>query len=252
MPAGCGLESFIMSNDYHNAKVMAKAKYAHIDDYNFMVAPKGMINIEDLHDYVFNDNYTLLPKFMAEALEKIDTEFANNNRSPRLIDITLDRAMYKDILACVKKAKAKSLILYWQANIDYINISTFCRCKNIEVDVKEFEDNFIPGGKLGVEYFAAVFEQGVEALADKIKYTEYRNSVEHIASNNMTALEVDWDNYLLAIFKDNKNDLFTISPLAGFYVAKKIEIKVVRMILILLKNHIDKQEIKARLRDYYA
>ena len=67
----------------------------------------------------------------------------------------------------------------------------------------------------------------------------------------MVSFEVIWDNYLLNIFKNDRYDVFSIAPLAGFYVAKMLEIKVVRMILILVKNKVDASLITRRLREYY-
>ena len=75
---------------------------------------------------------------------------------------------------------------------------------------------------------------------------------ETINPKDLVPFETAWDNYLIGIFKQDRYDVFSVAPLAGYYVAKKIEIKVVRMILILIKNKIDVNIIKQRLRDYYA
>ena len=71
-------------------------------------------------------------------------------------------------------------------------------------------------------------------------------------ADDMIAFEREWDNALLDIFKEKRNDIFSVAPIAGFYTAKKVEIKIVRMICILLKNDVDKDIIKARLRELYA
>lgn len=72
------------------------------------------------------------------------------------------------------------------------------------------------------------------------------------ANKALVEYEVLWDNYLLNIFKEDRADIFSVAPIAGFYVAKKIELKMVRMILTCLKNRADIKEIKARLRGFYA
>ena len=41
-------------------------------------------------------------------------------------------------------------------------------------------------------------------------------------------------------------------PVAGYYIAKKTELKAVRMIAVLLKINADKSLIKERLREFYA
>jgi vacuolar-type H+-ATPase subunit C/Vma6 len=57
---------------------------------------------------------------------------------------------------------------------------------------------------------------------------------------------------LLNIFKSDKNDMFSVAPMAGYYLAKQTEIKVARMVLVCLKNKVDKLLIKQRLRELYA
>ena len=252
IPKDSGMECLVIGSDYHNAKVLAKAKYGKLIDYEFMLMPSGLVSVDMLKDSVMNDNYSSLPIPMAKALGELDSMLALGKINPREIDIKLDKAMYEDSLNIVRKAKNKSLIKYVQTNIDFANISTFVRCKRIGMDEKTFKESFIEGGKLDRAYFVAVFDQSVEVLGDKLKYSDYRLVADSVSRGDMNNFEVEWDNYLLAIFKEDKNDLFSISPLAGFYVAKKIELKVVKMILTLLKNNIDKSQIKARLRDYYV
>ncbi len=247
-----GLETFLIKNDYHNLKALMKAKYMHDDDISYMVAPNGQLNVEEIKEKVFNDDYDNLSKFMQEALSKIDELHANGDKSPRTIDVILDKAMYAEINAVLKKAKAPSISRYWQANIDFSNISNFIRYKKIGFDVKAFSKDFIDGGELKREMFESLYDQSVETFLDKLKYTKYAQIALTIDSKSLVNFETAWDNYLLNIFKEEKQDVFSVAPLAGYYVAKKIEIKVVRMILILVKNKIDIEVIKQRLRDYYA
>ncbi len=252
IPKDSGMECLVIGSDYHNAKVLAKAKYGKVTEYEFMLMPAGLVDVEMLKDSVMNDNYSSLPAPMARALGELDSLLAVGKINPQEIDIRLEKAMYEQSLSIVRKAKNKSLVNYVQANIDFSNISTFVRCKRVGMDERTFKESFIEGGKLDRAYFLAVYDQSVEVLGDKLKYSDYRQVSDSVTRSDMNEFEVVWDNYLLAIFKEDKNDLFSISPLAGFYVAKKIEQKVVRMILTLLKNNIDKSQIKARLRDYYV
>ena len=247
------LETFLMKNDYHNAKALVKAKYMHESgDVSYMLAPKGLIEIEDLKTYIFNDNYSSLSPVMAKALSEIDSKRAMGDKSPRTIDVTLYKAMYEDICKVLKSSKAPSMVKYYKANIDFSNISNFIRYKNIGFDLKAYEQDFIEGGEISYDTFKALYDQPIDNLIEKLRYTSYANIVETINPKDLVPFETAWDNYLIGIFKQDRNDVFSVAPLAGYYVAKKIEIKVVRMILILIKNKIDVNIIKQRLRDYYA
>ena len=255
MPAGCGMESFLMKQDYHNAKALTKAKYMRIENADFMLAPEGTVEISLLEECVKADTYTRLPALMAKALSDIDLARANGDKSPRTIDVTLDKACYTDVLRVAKAGKQKTVIRYWTACVDFANITTFIRSRKEGEELRNFRKAFIEGGEIPLSTYEAAYDGTDEAVAEKFRYTSYGKIVYEAFSGEagaMVAFERAQDNYLLDIFKRDRTDIFSISPLAGFYVAKKQEIKVVRMILICVKNHVDTTQIKARLRDYYA
>lgn len=247
MPKNCGMETFLIKNDYHNLKALVKGKYMHTEDVDYMLMPKGLRDISDLKECVYEDNYASLSKTMQEALINIDNARANGNTSPRYIDLTLEKACYNEIMAMLKKVKAPAISKYWQTNIDMSNISSFIRAEKTE-NPEALKEGFIEGGLFDIGYFNGDIAQVIE----KIRYSEYSKVADCLKEGDMVAFERIWDNTLLDIFKEKRNDIFSISPIAGFYVAKKIEIKVVRMICIMLKNDIDKDIIKVRLRELYA
>jgi len=177
----------------------------------------------------------------------IDSARADGNTSPRFIDLTLDKACYVDIMAMLKKAKNKFMTAYWQTNIDMMNISSFSRAGKVG-NIELFKESFIDGGKLDISFFNGE----LQSVLDKLAYSPYPQIAESLKAGDMVAFERIWDNTLINIFKEGRNDIFSVAPIAGFYVAKKIEIKIVRMICILLKNDVDKDVIRDRLRELYA
>ena len=247
MPSGQGMESFVVKNDYHNLKAIVKGKYMRLDDVDFMLMPKGSFDPKEVKDMVYADDYSVLTDLQKTALLEIDSARANGNTSPRFIDLTLDKACYKEIMSSLKKVKNKFMPKYWQTNIDIMNISCFVRASNAG-DKTLFDESFIDGGKLEKRFFTGE----LSGVLDKLAYTSYPQIAEALKTGDFVAFERIWDNTLLNIFKDERNDIFSVAPIAGFYVAKKIEIKIVRMICILLKNDVDKDVIRDRLRELYA
>lgn len=243
MPKGVGMESFLIKNDYHNLKAIVKGKYMRLESFDFMLMPKGMRDIEELKAAVLSDDYSSLSEHMNAALCAIDLARANGNTSPGFIDRTLDKACYREIMSGSKKT-VPSIKSYWQTDIDLSNVSAYVRCKRIDAaDI--FKEGFIDGGLLERSFFDGdIFE--------KLAYSPYSQFAGALRDGDMVAFERQWDNALINIFKEKRNDIFTVAPIAGFYVAKKVEIKIVRMICILLKNDVDKEIIKARLRELYA
>ena len=247
MPKGQGMETFVVKNDYHNLKAIVKGKYMRLDDVDFMLMPKGNFDPKEIKDMIYADDYSAISDTQKAALLEIDSARANGNLSPRFIDLTLDKACYKDIILSLKKVKNKFMLKYWQTNIDMMNISCFARAC-IVGNKPLFEESFIEGGLLEKRFFVGE----LAAVLDKLAYTQYPQVSCVLKEGNFVAFERIWDNTLLEIFKNERNDIFSVAPIAGFYVAKKIEIKIVRMICILLKNDVDKEIIKDRLRELYA
>ncbi|MDE5756477.1 MAG: V-type ATPase subunit [Clostridia bacterium] len=247
MPDGQGMETFAVKSDYHNLKAIVKGKYMRLDDIDLMLAPKGNLDPNEIKDLIYADDYSTLSESMQKALLTIDSARADGNTSPRFIDLTLDKACYIDIMAMLKKAKNKFMTTYWQTNIDMMNISSFVRASKVG-NVDLFKESFIDGGKLEMTFFNGE----LQSVLDKLAYSPYPQIAESLKTGDMVAFERIWDNTLINIFKEGRNDIFSVAPIAGFYVAKKIEIKIVRMICILLKNDVDKDVIRDRLRELYA
>jgi len=247
MPKDKGMESFLIKNDYHNLKALVKGKYMRLDNVDFMLMPKGLLDIDELKEKVLGDDYSGLSKNMSAALLAIDGARADGKLSPRFIDVTLEKVCYREIFAYLKKVKVPSILTYWQTDADFSNVSSYirsARCGNGEL----FRQGFIDGGKLDLSFFDVDQSQ----FAEKLRYSHYAQIADCVKDLDMVTFERIWDNTLLSVFKEKRNDIFTVSPIAGFYIAKKIEIKIVRMICILLKNDVDKDVIKMRLRELYA
>ncbi len=257
MPDKSGLETLLYPLDYHNAKALVKAKAVGIKDAAYMLAPVGMIEHDLIEESIASGDFSKLPKPMADALNLIVIATTNGEITPRMIDIEIDKAMYIAIMMAVKAAKVKSLTKYWTSNIDITNISTMFRCKRIDADAKFFLQNFIAGGEVSDYLLSDLIDLSLEAVADKLRYTNYAKLVDLAvvdlsAGKALISYEVEWDNYLMEIFKVDKADIFSVAPIAGFYIAKKIELKMVRMILTAIKNKASEADIKARLRGFYA
>lgn len=256
MPDNSGLTTLLTINDYHNTKALFKAKCLNRKDAEYMLMPRGNINIDIIRSAIEDKNYNRLPEFMAKALAELGTA-ADILPSPAIIDTVLDKAMYSDVMSVIVKVKSKELKKYWTATIDLTNIATLFRIKQKVGGAKLLQQSFIEGGTLTLDSLVKLADVSYDTIAEKLKFTDYgkivaAGALEYKSRASLVGYERDWDNYLVNIFRSGRNDLFTIAPIAGFYVAKKIELKSLRMMLICIKNGVNTQDIKQRLRDIYA
>lgn len=245
------LHCFLKKYDYHNAKALVKAKLLKITDTAFMTYEKGLLPAEILKDYINSDKYILMPKPMAAAINKIDTVFASSTVNPRLIDIILNKAMYEDISLELLKVKDNDIRDYFISEIDITNLLTAIKCRVLQMNIKEYEEQFINGGSLNIKTFSPIIESTLESAVEQLRHTKYFNIIESSINNignNFTEIETALDNYLFTFYKNKRNDISSIYPLLNYYLIKQSELKNVKLIFTGIIGGADKAEIKKRLR----
>lgn len=250
---GSGLETLLTRVDYHNAKALMKAKYLRLADVGFMLYPDGNVPSALIKECVESDVYDKLPKPMATAMAAIDTAFSEENRSARYIDNLLDRALYEDVFIKLKKISQPILKKYFVTLVDTANLGSFLRVKKIGLGLKFFEEGFLAGGELGIAFYEGLYEATMEQFKEKIRYTSYAGVLNKaLEEDNLTLYETAVDNYTLSLFRQERHNMFSIAPVAGYYLAKCTELKVVKLVVAAIKNNVDKALLRQRLRELYA
>ena len=250
-PEGAGFECFRLQADYHNMKALVKARYTS-DGEEGALRAGGLIDIDLLKEKLERENPDINP-FADEALAEIAKAAAEGKPSPRKIDTAFDRAMFKDIAARLRVRSApEELKEYFRVYADCLNLASFVRTLGIGGNFAFFEDVYTEGGSIPKEDFEKAFQEGVSAVAVLAKRTPLAAYADALAAGDVTGFEVARDDYLLGIFRKSKAEMFSVAPVMGYYLAKQNEIRVLRIALVCIKNGVDKQEIRKKLRELYA
>ena len=245
---GNALDAFLVEIDYLNLKSVFKAYATHTD---FASALVGLYDVNEMKAQVDGVESENLPREMKDAVASLLELESAEKLSPRVIDVTIDRAMFKHILSLVKKS-GNLAKRYYTKKIDYLNILSFLRVQKLSLPLEFFVTGFIEGGTLAKDVFVSSFDS-IEKFKENTKQTEFREIVEKtFDQKDIVALEVAMDNDLLKMFRDEFNDLFSIAPIVNFYLTKRTEIKLTKLIVAGIKNHVDPQLIKERMREIYA
>lgn len=251
-PKGIGIECFFLRNDYHNLKVLIKARYTEESDYERMLLPDGNYSVSELKERYENNKLGFADAYMGEAVKKIERKFETDGISPRVIDVELDKAMFSEITEILKGKDADKYIKeYFVTVIDAANIGSLLRTSAIDAGMGFFEENFIPGGEIELHEFK---ECGTDKakLAKMVGGTRYKEIFSRVDGNDLSAFETAKDDCLLKIFSVNKSDMFSVAPVVGYYLGKLNEIKVLRVVLVCIKNGVGAEEMKKRVRALYA
>lgn len=241
--------------DYHNLKVLIKAKFLKIN-LDHLFVPVGTVNIEILKNCISADDYRDLNEFMREACEKVQSAF-KAQEDPQKIDIIVDSFMYKDMVSKASSLGEKFIIDYIKINIDLINIKTMLRVKKQNKDREFLNEVLIRGGKIDIDVFTNYLNDSVENFVNKLSYTDYYNILklgieEYSKNGKLNLFEKLSENFSMDYIKNAKYVSFGPEPLMAFIVAKETEIKAIRIIMVGKLNNVSPQVIRERLRDIYV
>ena len=251
VPKGYGMECFILSNDFHNAKALYKGKVTGVKN-PAALRPEGVCG--DLSSAIDGGVYAQLPEALAKALTELDEKALTESLSPREIDLKIDKAYFEAVSDILKKSKKTVIADYFSLLADFTNIRAMARCKKCGLSVKEFEECFVTGGKLSEKTLEELFEMSFNDAYEKMRYGDFAKAFETLTHENNALVDFEKfsDSVLIKLFKKEKADMFSPAPVAGYYVGKMSEIKTVRLILVCVNNGVSKEEIYRRLKENYA
>lgn len=231
---------------YSDAKVYYKRRFSVFD-----VSAALYGKFEILDKAIESGDYAELPEFLGEALRFLDERYVEHRADPREIDVCITRAMYKDDLFNAKKSRNKHLIKYVKTEIDVKNISTAFRCKRLALAADDFSREFIGGGYVSEEVVSVIMQNDTGAISGAFENTAYSEAVEKLlASDDLAVFERDGEDALYDILAGDSENMLAFSPFINYFMAKLAEFKVVKTILVCLKNGL-RTEISKRIRSVY-
>lgn len=244
------IDLFYLEYDFHNFKLLIKSKFhaGKEEDAlkNFIdLGTVGKKKFSELIKADISQIAVQLPEY-ADAVLKVKEEY-ERTKDARVIDAFFDKALF-DLMA--QNAVGSELILEI-VNIyaDIANLKTYIRAKELNRE-KEFIV-FIPYGKISI----AIYEKGFE---DVIK--EFSRGYEkiilpaldyHERERSWAMLEKLADEFVIEKLKSRKFQI-GIEPLIGYLIAKKMEVKMLRAIIISKLGNIPAEHIRGLWRMQYA
>ncbi|MCR4660672.1 MAG: V-type ATPase subunit [Clostridia bacterium] len=252
-PKDSGIECFFIKNDYHNLKVLFKAKYTGTTNLDELLLPDGEMKFVELKEKFETGKMEFTNKYMNESYKEITKEFDTGNTSPRIIDITIDRYMFEHIKTIISNSKTDVYVKkYYMTLIDMTNLTSLIRVKKLNLNDQYFSSIFLSGGKLTQEDLLNTDGDlsKIQKLLDNKDYSYFANNLTDI--DDLAKFETSKDEYLLKIFSDNKSDMFSVAPLVNYYLSKLAEIKTLRIMYVCLKNKVSIVEMQKRMRSLHA
>ncbi len=241
--------TFLYENDFHNLKASLKQYYTHKERPNVFMK-NATVDPELINQAVKEHDFTLLPEFMRESAKEA-YEVLMHTGDGQLCDVILDRAALDTLYQKASETKLALFQKYAELRIVAANINIAVRGLKTGKKNSFFQDAIAECETLDKNQLIEVILQGEQELYQYLETTIYVDAVQAI-KESPSAFERWCDNVIMEEIKPQKNNHFSVEPLAAFILARESEIKSVRIILSGKLNNLSQDLIRERIREMYV
>lgn len=245
---------FRLRYDFHNLKVLLKAKYLHLPPEDALL-DLGLLDPTVLRIAIEEGEYGDLPDPLKTALQEAIRDYESKG-DLRTLSLSLDRLMWQHLLQTARKYDVPFLIELFQQYIDLANIKSFARIKSYQGGRDLLERALIPDGKLEPRSLIHLYEEPWDAFLHWLSFSPYEDLLEGLRSwsevKSFWHLELACDNHILKYLEGVRGIFFGIAPLVCYLIYKENEVKLLRLLLVGKLNGAPVQRIRERLRAVYV
>lgn len=237
---------------YHNLKVIIKEDIGK-KDLKDLYMNIGDFDLKEYRDALVKGSKK--NKYF-ELIQRVE-EIYEEKKDPQLIDIYLDNAYFTELLELAEESQVDLFIEYAKNLIDFTNIRTLLRAKKQEKDVEFLRQIIIEGGNVRKETYLDLLNRELSSDTEVFKRLEiYKYIKEALDSfkerGNLSDFEREMDNYFIDLIKDVRYITYGPEVIFANVLAKEMEIKNLRIILVSKLNGLDSEFIREKLRDTYV
>lgn len=243
------LNFLLISNDYHNLKVILKC-ITRDQEPDSMLIEDSVEDAKTIYKAIKLREYGDLPEYLQEVAQNAMTTLLQTSDG-QLCDIIVDKACMEHVYRLGKESKSDIIRLYCELFVAAADIKIAIRCANTKKKLDFIRRALAECDTLDVERLAQAACEGKDEVIAYLGTTEYRSAVDAIETS-MSAFEKWCDDYMTNAMKPQKWEPFGIGPVVAYIIARQNEIKAVRMILSAKLNNLSENTIKERLRDMYV
>jgi len=138
-----------------------------------------------------------------------------------------------------------------------LNIKLFFRFKNLKKEREKFSKILLDTGYIERKFYLDFYERSWEEFLDFFSHTRYaqlvKESFEYFKEeNSFLRLETELENFLINQIKSAKLISLGPEPLIAYYLAKKNEINLIRILIFSKLNNLPKEKVNFMLNDTYV
>lgn len=202
-----------------------------------------------------------VPPALYEALPDAQAAYAKTG-DPRQIDLRLDRACYRAMLAAAEGTGDPVLTGWVRAKIDLVNVMITLRILRLSLGAPAgqfLEEALLPGGSLEPDFFRAALEEteGGDILLRRLSMTRqplFEGLVRRMdkTDKSLSALEKCCDDTHMELVRYDAHVPFGVSVPGGYLYGWETAVRNIRIILAAREAGLTPAQTRERVRESYV
>ncbi len=241
VPDGRMLDLFRLKYDYHNAKVLIKAKATGQQAERLLVSG-GRYDPEQPEQW---------GAFFHRAVERAQ-ERLDDTADPQQADLLLDRACFEEMGLLAKECGSDFLQGYVRLAIDAANLRSKVRCARLEKGADFLKQVLMEGGNVSVDALLRAREVGEPFRVGPLAAAaQMADELAKPDGGALTAFERECDNALMVYQDKARRTPFGEEVVAGYLFAREAELTAIRTVMAGRMAGLSGDVIRQRLRKSY-
>ena len=242
-------EFFLCRYDFHNLKVLLKAKREGIPE-DALLPRMGRIDVETLRKGVEN------PAELPSPYREVVMELAEGEPSPQVMESIIDSHFLRYRLSLAQREGSDLLVEFARTCIDFANLKNLLRSRRLGKAREEFQETLVEGGHIPPSYLLELYGDSEEMMLRKLEQTRYSSRLLEIMEaeeERMGLSEFDRrsDDYIMDMLRASRRISVGVEPVFSFIRARENEVTMVRMILMAKLHNLAPEAIEKMLRKLY-
>ncbi|HRD01343.1 MAG TPA: V-type ATPase subunit [Candidatus Saccharicenans sp.] len=146
---------------------------------------------------------------------------------------------------------------FFRLKIDLANLKSFLRSRYAGHPVSQFEERYVTGGRLEKKTFIDNYNSNLEDFAQFLKTTSYeqlwREGLNFLqAQDSFVVFEREMENLVMDYLRSAKKVTFGPEPLFAYGLARRQELKLIRLVILGQMLNIPAFLLKERISQTYV
>ena len=242
------IDLIMYEENIHNYKVILKALILK-NNLKYLFLP-ALYSYETLISEIEGQNYQEIDAHTKTFLDKI-VSLRDRGLSLKKMELELERFYIDNLFYLTIKTGSRMLSDFIRHVIDIINIKNISRVKYTKASL-DFNEFLIGNGFISLELLKKFETESTDSIVRELENSDYsvivRNGTRSLyAYNTFFSFEKNEYIFYLNYFDAVKYSVANLEKITGFFIRKKIELKILNMIYLGILYGVEKSKISHKV-----